>query len=114
VNRYIEHKNLCTAIVKEIPTTYPDFIVMQFDSGTARALHDEDQIFKYGVDGYPDITVLASESKWFGFEVKTGRAVQRKSQKIFESRCRDVNGEYHVVRSVTEVMNILDGYMGAA
>lgn len=112
MNRNIAHENLVKEIVKEIPKHYQDFIVLTFDSGSARAMHDPDRVIKYGVDGYPDITVLAPCSTWFGFEVKTGKATQSKTQRIFQERCKDINGKYFIARSVSDVMNPLNEFMG--
>jgi hypothetical protein len=55
--------------------------------------------------GLPDILVL-----WKGYpvfiEVKALKGKQSKEQKEFEEKCKDQSIEYHVVRSLTDVLEI--------
>jgi len=64
-------------------------------------------IFKTGRAGCPDI-ICCINGKFVGFEVKTPSGKQIPSQKEAEAVIRKNGGEYHVVRSIDDIMNYFE------
>jgi len=60
---------------------------------------------KYTPKGLPDIVVIAGGA-FIGLEVKTKIGKQSKEQKEFEALIKKHSGQYHVVRSVEDVIAI--------
>ena len=60
---------------------------------------------RLGTEGSPDIFVL-KDSKLIGLEIKTEKGKQRESQKLFQEKLEMNGGEYHIIRSVDEVIAI--------
>ena len=57
--------------------------------------------------GFPDILVIKS-GKTIGIEVKTATGKQSKEQKDIESKFKKHGQEYYIVRSLDEVIEILN------
>lgn len=60
---------------------------------------------KYGRSGIPDI-ILIKDGFFIGLEVKRPKTYQGEAQKEFEKRCKENGAEYHVVRSIDDVIEI--------
>lgn len=60
---------------------------------------------KYSLNGFPDIFVV-KDGFFIGLEVKTKSGRQSANQKEFEKNCKQAGGEYYVVRSIDDVMEI--------
>lgn len=66
---------------------------------------------KYGRKGVPDIIVIWN-GYFVGLEVKkpktatSSKTYQDKDQKKFESECKEAGGEYYVVRSIENLVDI--------
>ena len=63
------------------------------------------RLSKYSVRGVPDI-ILIKNGKFVGLEVKRDGTYQSSYQKEFEKRCVEHGAEYHVVRSVDDVVSV--------
>jgi len=61
------------------------------------------------VQGLPDI-ICIKDGKFIGFEVKTKTGRQRGTQKEAQKKIEKVGGKYYLVRSVDEVIEILDNF----
>ncbi|MCB8563885.1 VRR-NUC domain-containing protein [Fusobacterium ulcerans] len=57
--------------------------------------------------GFPDILVL-KDSRCIGLEVKTSKGKQSKEQEEMESLMKEHGAAYYVVRSLEEVINIVE------
>lgn len=60
---------------------------------------------KYSMLGVPDINLI-HRGRYIGLEVKTKTGVQSDNQKEFQRQCEDAGGQYFIVRSVNDVINI--------
>lgn len=60
---------------------------------------------KYVKKGVPDIIVI-KDGFFIGLEVKRKGGQQSDSQKEFEKGLKEAGGEYYVVRSIDDVINI--------
>ena len=56
--------------------------------------------------GAPDI-IVCYQGNYVGLEVKSKKGRQSDSQKDAEERILDAGGEYHIVRSVEDVQEII-------
>lgn len=56
--------------------------------------------------GWPDIT-LCKEGKFIGLEVKTQKGRQTEAQKEVEKQIKAAGGEYYIVRSVEDVIEVI-------
>ena len=77
-----------------------------FRAGAGAMKTEAGRYFKTGRPGLPDIVVLYS-GKFIGLEVKTPTGRQSTAQKNAENYIKDAGGEYHIVRSVTDVKRIV-------
>lgn len=59
----------------------------------------------YSVKGTPDYVVI-HDGKFIGLEVKKKGGVQSPDQKEFEKNVKSVSGEYWIVRSIDDVIEI--------
>jgi len=60
---------------------------------------------KYSMNGVPDIIVI-KDGFFIGLEVKRKNTKQSPAQKEFENRCKEAGGEYHIVRSIEDVIEL--------
>lgn len=60
---------------------------------------------KYSIHGIPDVIVIWN-GQFVGLEIKTNVGKQSDGQKEFEKQCREVGGEYYVIRGIDEVKEI--------
>lgn len=78
-----------------------------------------DRMFKTGKAGCPDVTVckpvvVTPEMVWqvmwqfTGLEVKNEKGRQSESQKKAQERIEKAWGEYHIVRSLEEVISLIE------
>lgn len=58
---------------------------------------------KYTTTGIPDI-ILVKNGQFWGLEVKTPKTSQSPNQRDFEAKLKENGGNYHVVRSVDDVI----------
>ena len=61
---------------------------------------------KFTKKGVPDIIMIV-KGKFIGLEVKTKKGVQSQDQKDFQALVEKNQGEYHVVRSIEDVLKII-------
>jgi len=80
--------------------------VYYFRAGAGAMKTAQGRFFKTGRPGLPDI-VCCHMGKIIGLEVKTKTGRQSQSQKKAEQEIKAAGGEYHVVRSVADVKEIL-------
>ena len=60
---------------------------------------------RFSMAGIPDI-ILIKDGRFIGIEVKNERGRQSTGQLLFETNCKRAGGEYHVVRSVRDVIGL--------
>jgi len=77
-----------------------------FRSGAGAVRTEKGSYFKTGKPGCPDISVCM-DGRYIGLEVKTKKGRQTDNQKEAQQRIEKAGGEYHIVRSVREVENII-------
>lgn len=58
--------------------------------------------------GWPDITCLAPRGRILFFEVKTAKGAVSEGQKTMHQRLEGVGHRVHVVRSISEVLSVLE------
>lgn len=61
---------------------------------------------RYGAPGSPDIFVLTDGGFLVQLEVKTKKGRQSPDQKEWQRRSEEVGAEYHVVRSIDDVIEL--------
>lgn len=64
------------------------------------------RFMKTGRPGLPDICAI-KEGVFYGLEVKTAKGKQSQSQKYAEEQIKQAGGQYHVVRSIADVKEIM-------
>jgi len=69
---------------------------------------DTGRRFKTGKVGCPDI-LLCKHGCFIGLEVKTAKGRQSKGQKEAQKIIEACGGRYHVVRSIDDVIKVLEG-----
>ena|SRR3990167_8006745 len=62
---------------------------------------------KYAIKGVPDIIVIGDGGRFIGIEVKRPKGIQSDAQVAFQRACENKGGQYHLVHSLQEVINIL-------
>lgn len=75
-------------------------------SGKIQRANGSEGYIKNNKPGCPDITVLF-QGRYIAVEVKGLKGKQKPEQKEAEQQIKKCGGEYHIVRSVDEVINIL-------
>lgn len=61
--------------------------------------------YRFGTPGSPDIIVIMN-GDFIGLEVKTKSGRQSPDQKEFERAVKDAGGEYYVIRSVDDLIEV--------
>lgn len=59
----------------------------------------------YAKNGVPDVIVV-KDGRFIGLEVKTPKGRQSDAQKAFQEELEKNGGEYHIVRSVDDVVKL--------
>lgn len=77
-----------------------------FRAGSGAIKTDQGRFFKTGKAGCPDI-ICAFSGKFIGLEVKKESGRQSPIQCETEEKIRRAGGEYHLVRSLDEVAEII-------
>ena len=77
-----------------------------FRAGSGAFKTSAGRYFKTGVKGLPDIIALYA-GRFIGLEVKTPKGRQSIDQKKAEDSILRSGGEYHIVRSISDVKEIL-------
>jgi len=75
--------------------------IFQFDKGNPRFR----SMPKYALKGRPDIEII-KDGWYIGLEVKQPKTKQSENQKEFERMCKEAGGEYYVVRSIDDVIEL--------
>ena len=71
----------------------------------------QNRYITFGCKGSPDIlSIHHTTGVFYGFEIKSGKAVQNKHQKAFEKAVKARNGIYMVVRDIEGLKEFLSGY----
>ena len=84
------------------------YLVFAIANGGSRNAIEGANLKKEGVlAGIADLQVLLNNGKSLFLEVKTEKGKQQQTQKNFEERCKQLGHNYHVVRSVEDVINVL-------
>ena len=69
---------------------------------------DTGRRFKTGKKGCPDI-LLCKDGCFIGLEVKTDKGRQSKAQVESQKRIEACGGRYYIVRSIDDVIKVLEG-----
>ena len=77
-----------------------------FRAGAGAVKTMQGRYFKTGKSGLSDIVAVV-KGKFIGLEVKTKTGKQTQSQKKAEREIKEAGGEYHIVRSIADVKEIL-------
>ena len=80
--------------------------VYYFRAGAGAVKTQNGRYFKTGRPGLPDI-IVCYLGKLIGLEVKTKTGRQSQAQKQAEQDILQAGGEYHIVRSISDVKEIL-------
>lgn len=80
--------------------------IYYFRAGAGAMKTAHGRFFKTGKAGLSDIVVCYA-GRFIGLEVKTKSGRQSQSQKQAEKDIKAAGGEYHVVRSISDVKEIL-------
>lgn len=84
------------------------YLVFAIANGGSRNAIEGANLKKEGVlAGVADLQVLLNNGKSLFLEVKTEKGKQQQTQKSFEDKCKELGHNYHVVRSVEDVINVL-------
>lgn len=87
---------------------YYGLCVFAVPNGGSRNLYEAINLKNEGVmAGVSDLILVLNEVVVF-LELKTGRNKQQESQKIFEKRIKELGHQYYVVRSLEDVMEVLE------
>jgi len=89
-----------TMISKQMPLYF-------FRAGSGAVKTMQGRYFKTGRPGVPDIVVCWA-GKFVGLEVKAPKGRQSQAQKKAEQEIASAKGEYHIVRSVSDVKAIIE------
>lgn len=79
----------------------------RFWSQPTGAAYRDGELIRYGFLGSADISGIIKGGYRVEIEVKTGQAIQRKNQKIFEKNIKMWGGIYFVARSVDDAVKSL-------
>jgi len=71
--------------------------IMSFKQGAVKEAIKDLRLIKYGKVGSADITGILPDGRRIEIEIKTGKAVQSKDQKIFQKIIEERNGVYLLV-----------------
>ena len=77
-----------------------------FRAGSGMIETKRGNMFKTGKVGCPDI-VCSYKGKFIGLEIKNEKGKQSDYQKEAEQKIIKADGEYHIIRSVDEVLKII-------
>lgn len=84
------------------------YLVFAIANGGSRNAIEGANLKKEGVlAGVADLQVLLNNGKSLFLEVKTEKGKQQQTQKDFEERCKELGHNYHIVRSIEDVINVL-------
>lgn len=62
---------------------------------------------EYALSGAPDIIAIAKDGRFVGIEVKSPSGRISEDQQFFADRCYRYNAEYHIVRNVADVDEVI-------
>lgn len=79
-----------------------------FRAGSGAVKTDTGRYFKTGKKGLPDI-VVCKDGKFIGLEVKTPKGRVSEAQEQAKADIELAGGSYFIVRSIDDVINILNG-----
>ncbi|GIW60815.1 MAG: hypothetical protein KatS3mg087_1881 [Patescibacteria group bacterium] len=94
-------------IVKYLRLHNDRCIVFHIPNGGTRNIIEASKFKRIGVlAGVADLVVLLPKGRCVFLEVKTQRGQQSERQKQFEKRVKELGFDYHIVRSVDDVINL--------
>jgi len=79
-----------------------------FRAGSGAFKTQQGRYVKTGRPGVPDIVCCRPGGRFCGLEVKTETGRQSEAQKHAEQDIKALGGEYHIVRSVSDVKKVLN------
>ena len=79
-----------------------------FRAGSGAIKTEKGNYFKTGKVGCPDIVCCLKDGRFLGLEAKSSvGGSQSPAQKEAEGRIKMLGGEYHIVRNIREVLELL-------
>ena len=96
------HEKLVNQCLLELTTD--GFLCWKNNSG---AVKTSDRYQRYGLKGSSDILAVAAGGMFWAIEIKTGKAVQNKSQKAFQKAVELRGGIYLLIHSLEELRSYL-------
>lgn len=104
-----EEHNLQVSIVQFL--RYQGYIVFAIANGGSRNVVEAVNLKKEGVlAGVADLQVILKDGRSIFLELKTAKGKQSQSQIDFENNLKELGHNYYVIRSIDEVINILDKF----
>ncbi|WP_158302933.1 VRR-NUC domain-containing protein [Syntrophus aciditrophicus] len=71
-------------------------------------INPKGQFYKMGRPGSPDLLIFLKNGRCAHIEVKNEKGKQNEAQKEYEQAVTDLGHDYHVVRSVEQVEQLLN------
>lgn len=105
IDRTIEHEKLLKKCLLELSRC--GFLAWKNSTGS---MPIQNRYITFGCKGSPDIlSIHPTTGVFYGFEIKSGNAVQNKHQKLFEKAVLKRNAFYLVVRSLQDLKDCVNG-----
>ena len=87
---------------------YYGLCVFAVPNGGSRNLYEARNLKNEGVMAGVSDLILVLNGVVIFLELKAGRNKQQETQKLFEKRIKELGHQYYVVRSLDDVMEVLD------
>ena len=102
INYQAQHEDLKKKVIMEISMRFTNIIAIPYDVGVARAFDNPKRVYKYGMDGVPDLFIIGPDARIRFADIKTGKSGLSKEQKAWKKTCIEVTGE----DIVTEIRSV--------
>jgi len=95
----IEHEKLLKRCLLELSKA--GFLAWKNSTGSIPV---QNRYITFGCKGSPDIlSIHPITGIFYGWEIKSGNAVQNKHQKLFEKAIKKRNAHYYVIRKIEDI-----------
>ena len=104
MDRTIEHEKLLKKCLLELSKA--GFLAWKNSTGS---IPIQNRYITFGCKGSPDIlSIHPTTGVFYGFEIKSGNAVQNKHQRLFEKATIKRNAFYFIIRSLEDLRSLLN------
>ena len=107
INHQANHENLKKKVIMAISMEFTNVIAIPYDVGVARAFDNPDRVYKYGMDGIPDLFIIGPDASIRFGDIKTGKSGLSKEQKAWRTTCLDITGK-DIVTEIRSVEGALE------